>query len=286
MSLNSSGQTQNIGCAILQAPFSYLGSKVGVLISHIQSWNEIVNNVAARLSRWKMQTLSIGGRLTLIKSILGSLPIYHMSLFKVPLKVLRNMESIREKGDLGVSSLYALNRALLFKWIWRFHTHQSCLWTKVIKGIHGEDEILDKQFRNHHPSKMGNGEDTRFWEDKWRGDNSFKSIYPRVYALETHKFVTVAEKISQSDLMCSFRRAPRSSIEEAQYIQLMENLEGVNLVDLNDKWRWSLEGCGEFSIASIRKVIDDNVLSVVSSKTRWNQSKHSSLESETGRPSY
>nr|GEU37786.1 RNA-directed DNA polymerase, eukaryota, reverse transcriptase zinc-binding domain protein [Tanacetum cinerariifolium] len=255
---------KKIGCVILQAPFSYLGSKVGVLMSRIQSWNEIVNNVAARLSRWKMQTLSIGGRLTHIKSVLGSLPIYHMSLFKVPLKVLLNMESIRgrffngnvhngtkqvwvkwnnvlaskEKEGLGVLSLYALNRALLFKWIWRFHTHQSCLWTKVIKGIHGEDGNLDKQFRNHHPSlwldivkevhqlqnrgidllsfmhmKMGNGEDTCFWEDKWRGDNSFKSIYPRVYTLETHKFVTVAKKISQFDLMCSFHRALRNDGE-------------------------------------------------------------------------
>nr|GEV42672.1 hypothetical protein [Tanacetum cinerariifolium] len=62
--------------------------------------------------------------------------------------------------------------------------------SKVVKGIHGEDGNLDKQFRNHHPSlwldivkevhqlqncgidllsfmhrKIGNGENTRFWED-------------------------------------------------------------------------------------------------------------------------
>ncbi|GKD38567.1 hypothetical protein Tco_1258774 [Tanacetum coccineum] len=84
-----------IGCAVLKVPFSYLGSKVGCLMSRTQSWNEIVNNILARLSKWKMKTLSIGGRLTLLKSVLGSLPIYHMSLFKVISKVLHKMESIR-----------------------------------------------------------------------------------------------------------------------------------------------------------------------------------------------
>ncbi|GKE89082.1 hypothetical protein Tco_1566557 [Tanacetum coccineum] len=202
---------KKIGCAILQVPFSYLGSKVGCLMSQIQSWSEIVNNI-----------------LTLLKSVLGSLPIYHMSLFKVPAKVLLNMESIRchffngikhngkkpirvkwnkvlaskEKGGLGVSRFYALNRALLFKWVWRFYTQQSSLWTKIIKGIHGEDGKIGKHVRSHHPSlcldivkevqhiqrqgtdlmgfihrKMGNGVDIQFWEDKWRGDNTFQSDF-------------------------------------------------------------------------------------------------------------
>nr|GEX67649.1 SNF2 domain-containing protein CLASSY 3-like [Tanacetum cinerariifolium] len=97
--------------------------------------------------------LSIGGRLTLLKSVLGSMAIFHMSLFKAPRGVLRKLESIqshffighspdsnkaswvkwksvlasKDNGGLGVSSLYALNRALMFKWIWRFHTQDSSL---------------------------------------------------------------------------------------------------------------------------------------------------------------
>ena len=166
---------RKIGCASLKVPFSYLGSKVGCLMSRIQSWNEIVNNISVRFTKWKMKTLSIGGRLTLLKSVLGSLPIYHMSLFKVTLKVLHKMESIRrnffngidhngkkqvwvkwskvlaskDNGGLGVSSFYALNRALLFKWVWRFRTQQSSLWAKVIKGIHGDDDKLGKHVKNH-----------------------------------------------------------------------------------------------------------------------------------------
>ncbi|GJX71516.1 RNA-directed DNA polymerase, eukaryota [Tanacetum coccineum] len=73
-----------IGCLTLKPPFSYLGSQVGGLMSRIHSWNEVVDRVNARLSKWKMTTLSIGGRLTLLKSVLGSMPIYYMSIFKVP----------------------------------------------------------------------------------------------------------------------------------------------------------------------------------------------------------
>nr|GEX94086.1 RNA-directed DNA polymerase, eukaryota, reverse transcriptase zinc-binding domain protein [Tanacetum cinerariifolium] len=39
--------------------------------------------------------LSIGGRLTLLKSVLGSIPIFHMSIFRVSSKVLQILESIR-----------------------------------------------------------------------------------------------------------------------------------------------------------------------------------------------
>nr|GFB19691.1 RNA-directed DNA polymerase, eukaryota, reverse transcriptase zinc-binding domain protein [Tanacetum cinerariifolium] len=188
-----------IGCVILKAPFSYLGSK--------------------------MKTLSIGRRLTLLKSVLGSIPIYHMSIFKVPMKVLHRMESIRshffngtdlgskksiwvkwnnvlaskEKGGLGVSNLYDLNRALMFKWIWLFTTHKYSLWAMVIKAIHGDD------------GKIGRN--------------------------------------SKSDLLTT--------------------IEGVYLVSMNDRWVWSLEGSGNFFVASVRKLIDDRRLPDVSSKTRW-----------------
>ncbi|GJW50312.1 hypothetical protein Tco_0091663 [Tanacetum coccineum] len=121
--------------------------------------------------KWECEkTLNdLGGRLTLLKAVLGSMPIYHMSIFKVPMKVLQRMESIRsrfflcvdlnrknrygkwskvlcskEKGGLGVSSLYALNRALMCKWVWRFTTQKNLLWTRVIKAIHGEDGKMKK----------------------------------------------------------------------------------------------------------------------------------------------
>jgi hypothetical protein len=160
-------------------------------MSRIQSWNEIVDNMAARLSKWKMKTLSIGGRLTLFKSVIGSMPIYHMSIFKVPMKVVHRMESIRchffngvdsdskksiwvkwnnvltskEKGGLGVSSLYALNRALMFKCVWRFTTQKTSLWARVIIAIHGVDGSIGKSLKSGH---------TSIWHDIVQEMDTFK----------------------------------------------------------------------------------------------------------------
>ncbi|GJR59172.1 RNA-directed DNA polymerase, eukaryota [Tanacetum coccineum] len=46
-------------------------------------------------------------------------------------------------------------------------------------------------------------------------------------------------------------------------------MEGFTIFDSKDRWRWSLEGCGEFTVASVRNLLDANSLRVVSSKTRW-----------------
>ncbi|GKA38747.1 RNA-directed DNA polymerase, eukaryota [Tanacetum coccineum] len=74
----------NLGCLPLSLPFNYLGVKVGARMSSISSWEDVFNKVSQRLSKWKMNMLSIGGRLTLLKSVLGSTPTYFLSMFKAP----------------------------------------------------------------------------------------------------------------------------------------------------------------------------------------------------------
>ncbi|GKB80793.1 RNA-directed DNA polymerase, eukaryota [Tanacetum coccineum] len=150
-----------LGCLVLKTPFTYLGTKVGGNMSRKQAWKEVVDKVLSRLSRWKMKLLSIGGRLTLLKSVLGSMPIFHMSIFKVPSSILKSLESIRsrffngqdpksnkaswvkwnkvltpkDKGGLGV--VVCLNRGPLLKVGLRFYSQTCSLWTKVIKAIYG-----------------------------------------------------------------------------------------------------------------------------------------------------
>nr|GEV63440.1 RNA-directed DNA polymerase, eukaryota, reverse transcriptase zinc-binding domain protein [Tanacetum cinerariifolium] len=248
---------------------------MGSLMSRIQSWNEVVDRVTTRLSKRKMKTLSIGGRLTLLMSVVGSMSIYHMLIFKVPVRVLQCLESFRshffngndihgkklsyvkwkkvfaskEKGGLGISSLYALNRGLLLKWVWRFTIQSSSLWARVIKEIHGDDVKIRKNAKSNYPS---------IWLD----------IVHEMEVLKKHD-VKVASKLSHARLDFSFRRAPRGGAEEEQLIELSNQIEGVILTNSRDRWIWTLEGSGEFSVASVRKLIDDNMLPESDMKTRW-----------------
>nr|GEX65391.1 RNA-directed DNA polymerase, eukaryota [Tanacetum cinerariifolium] len=84
----------SLGCLVMKALFKYLGIMVGGNMSLVKAWDDTVEKLKGRLSKWKLKTLSIGGRLTLLKSVLGSTPIYNMSLYKVPKTVLNLMEAI------------------------------------------------------------------------------------------------------------------------------------------------------------------------------------------------
>ncbi|GKA30168.1 hypothetical protein Tco_0716473 [Tanacetum coccineum] len=200
---------KKIGCAILQVPFSYLGSKVGCLMSRIQSWSEIVNNILTRLSKWKLKTLSIGGRLTLLKFVLEQSALMEPKLLKEHGEDEKMVNMFRKPP-----SSYGL---------------ESCQGGfNIFKAGDGFDGFIHR--------KMGNGVDIQFWEDKWRGNNTFQSDFPRMYALETQKNISVALKLSHDDPLCSFRRAPRAGVEELQYIQLVKIMEGITVFDSKDKW--------------------------------------------------
>nr|GEY05334.1 RNA-directed DNA polymerase, eukaryota [Tanacetum cinerariifolium] len=183
---------------------------VGDNMSRHKAWDDIILKIKSRLSKWKVKTLSIGGRLTLLKSVLGASPIYVMSIFTVPRGVLKALESIRnhffngadqsdykitwvawdkvlaskKKGGLGVLSFFALNRALLLKWVWQFVSQDGSLWCKVINALYGSKvdshqthyssnwcsilrEVHKLKYKGfdfcyHIKKRIGNGADTRF----------------------------------------------------------------------------------------------------------------------------
>ncbi|GJS68656.1 putative RNA-directed DNA polymerase, eukaryota, reverse transcriptase zinc-binding domain protein [Tanacetum coccineum] len=89
------------GCQAQCLPFSYLGLPIGSNMARVNSWVPIVNKFNNRLSRWKSSLLSIGGRSTLISSVLGSLEIYFLSIFPMPTQVNNSLEKIRSNFFWG-----------------------------------------------------------------------------------------------------------------------------------------------------------------------------------------
>nr|GEY36788.1 RNA-directed DNA polymerase, eukaryota, reverse transcriptase zinc-binding domain protein [Tanacetum cinerariifolium] len=288
--------TSKLGRLTLNIPFYYLGFKVRGSMSRVQAWKEVAE-------------VSFG--------IDSYIPYVH---FRVPSSVLHTLESTRsqffnghevgnnkatwvkwnsiltakDSGGLGVSSLYALNRGLMMKWVWRFYNLKTSLWANVIKAIHGEDgsmgkakyacvrtcwttivneiRILSDQGVNvleFMRLKMGNGDMASFWNDNWFGGGVLKDLYPRLYALENGKSVNVCTKLSDPSMDYSFRRKTRGGAKQEQLDALMDLVSTVNLVSMGDRWVWTLESSGEFSVASLQKVIDEKRLSSVCSKTQW-----------------
>ena len=101
--------------------------------------------------------------MTLIKSVLSSLPTYFLSLFPLPASVANKLESIQRKflwgsfggvfkyhlvrwsitknlipdGGLGIRDLKIFNEALLGKWLWRYMNEKFSLWRRVVVSKYG-----------------------------------------------------------------------------------------------------------------------------------------------------
>ncbi|GKD40065.1 RNA-directed DNA polymerase, eukaryota [Tanacetum coccineum] len=181
----------------MRTPLRYLGVLVGAQMSWNSAWANTIKKLHSRHSRWKVKTLSVGGRLTLLKSVLGASPLYNLSMYKAPKGVLYDMESIR--------------------------------------------------------NTFFNGADP----------------FPRLFALEEDKEVSVASKLASSSVDSSFRRLIRDGIERQQWSNLSSLLESVILSPSKDRWFCDLNGEGTFRVKDARSIIDDIFLPFSEVATRW-----------------
>ena len=153
-----------LGCKVGSLPTPYLGLPLGAKYKALGVWDSIEERFRKRLASWKIQYISKGGRATLIRSTLSSLPIYYLSLFRMPQKVSARLERIqrkflwegndhdkkialvkwatvctaKRKGGIEIKCFSNMNKALLSKWSWRFANDRKSLWRSAIRCKFGE----------------------------------------------------------------------------------------------------------------------------------------------------
>ena len=66
---------------------TYLVLPLGAKFKDRAIWNSILERMERRLMSWKRLYLSKGGKITLIKNTLSSLPTYFLSLFPIPVDI-------------------------------------------------------------------------------------------------------------------------------------------------------------------------------------------------------
>ena len=101
--------------------------------------------------------------MTLIQSVLTSIPIYFFSFFRIPKVVVDRLVRLQrrflwgggsdqhkiawvgwdtvclsnDKGGLGIKDINNFNIALLGKWRWQLMQHKGELWARVVKSKYG-----------------------------------------------------------------------------------------------------------------------------------------------------
>nr|GEX27699.1 RNA-directed DNA polymerase, eukaryota, reverse transcriptase zinc-binding domain protein [Tanacetum cinerariifolium] len=122
----------NIGCSSGSFQFIYLGLPIRANMNLTVNWKILLDRFDARLSKWKANRLSIGGRLTLIKSVLGSLGIYYLSIFKT-LKTVLNLLEKSAPLSFGEALMIPVNLLGLNG------LSSLLLVSMVIKAFHGQE---------------------------------------------------------------------------------------------------------------------------------------------------
>ncbi|GJT49752.1 RNA-directed DNA polymerase, eukaryota [Tanacetum coccineum] len=159
----------------------------------------------------------------------------------------------KNSGGLGVSSLYATS-GLFFS-----NGYGDLSLTVLPSGLVSLKQFMELKETSMFLKKRSadlyarrNGENTLFWEDIWHGDSALKMTHSRLFALELKKDIIVAEKMSNAYLNLSFRRLPRSGIKDEQYKNLVFVTFDVLLPQMHDRWSWSLNASGDFTISMDR----------------------------------
>ncbi|WMV26757.1 hypothetical protein MTR67_020142 [Solanum verrucosum] len=165
--INQVGNLQDLavilGCQVDSLPTKYFGLPLGAKNKELEVWSGVLERCENKQSRWKSQYLSLGGRLTLTKSVLDGMPTYMMSLFSIPKSIEKKLNRVRraflwqgnkekrgynlvkwdeptlntQQGGLNLKNLSKQNTSLLQKWLWRFSSEERAIWRRFIAGKYG-----------------------------------------------------------------------------------------------------------------------------------------------------
>lgn len=84
----------SLGCSIQSFPLTYLGLSLSPRALHKAEYLSLIEKISNRLAGWKGMTLSRGGRLILLNSVLTTIPSYYCSAFLFPAWVLKERDKI------------------------------------------------------------------------------------------------------------------------------------------------------------------------------------------------
>ncbi|CAN1163380.1 Putative ribonuclease H protein At1g65750 [Linum perenne] len=168
-----------------------LGRYLGVPIIHGKNskdlYQYIIDRMEQRLAGWKVNSLTMAGRVALAKSVLNTLPTYAMQTTLLPTETCAlidrkirdfiwgsangsrkihhvNWDTIcspKEHGGLGLRSATELNEAFLMKLIWGIVKRPAELWVEVLKS-----KYLKQTSIGLLPRKM------KKFSSCWRGINN------------------------------------------------------------------------------------------------------------------
>lgn len=158
-----------LGVPIVENFSKYLGLPTLVGKNKKQAFGSVRDKVWQKIRSWKGFNFSKGGNEVLIKAVLQALPTYFLSVFKLPLELCDELNSLianfwwgfsasgkkihwvswkklccsKLEGGLGFKSIGEFNQAIVAKCVWNLIQRPDSLLARVLKGryFHSTDII-------------------------------------------------------------------------------------------------------------------------------------------------
>ncbi|RVW81724.1 LINE-1 retrotransposable element ORF2 protein [Vitis vinifera] len=254
-----------LGCRVGQLPTVYLGLPLGVPNKVVYGWDGVEEKMRRRLALWKSQYISTGGRITLIKSTMVSMPVYQMSLFQMPISVARRLENCKEtscgEGVTWRGKLILLNGKCAGGKVWsrgsRLEDQKGCgcVWGGGVEGDLKEvGWCWDKMVFN-----VGKGNKIRFWTDMWCGDSALFQRFPHLYILVAHRNALVEDMWDQNvgEGGWNLRFIRDFNDWEVEMVgELLQALRGFRITWEEDSVSWKGGGSGQFRVKDAYSWLD------------------------------
>lgn len=215
---------------------------------------------------------------------------------KYPLVAWEKVCTEKDKGGLGIRDLITINDSLLCKWLWRYSVEQNAMWRRLIKEKYGAaflgwDTKIPKlpygnsiwrgvcnrmaKFKEGIIYKVGKGDRTLFWQDRWLGDATLQVSYPNLFRVSRRKQHTVRQFYSldgngQVNWNLDLRRR-LTDIEITEASNLTNQLQHFTPTTEEDTrhWKWTKDDiftvCSCYSALHKHDITTDFPINVV-----WN----------------
>jgi hypothetical protein len=264
-------------CPFVQFPFKYLGVPLSIYQLKKIDLHLLVDDVADRLPTWKSRLMSKAGRTTLMKVTLSEILIHISIVVKVSPWIYSAIDMLHrdfiwtvtettsggkclvawammarptELGGLGTFYLTTLGYTLRLRWEWLQRTDPSRMWSALPSK---EDRIVQVMFTALVSVHVGNGDQARFWSDRWLDGESIESSFPLLVAVVSkriRKCRTVRQALHNDQWVHDISGA--LSVQALQqYIVLWERISVISLaLDTPDKFIWKWSASQQYSATS------------------------------------
>ena len=200
-----------VQCAVKPFPYTYLGLPLGLRKPIAAQLQGVVDGAARRLPAWGARMMNRGGRSTLVRTTLTTVPVHAMLLLDLSAKTLDELLGIcrgfmwkgrkdvkgghcvmawnkvaspKEVRGIGIPNLKLLNLALICRWAWLHRTEPSQPWMALNIQIPWASRAI---FEAATTMELGKGASALFWSDRWYRNQKMEEVAPHLLQMVPHE---------------------------------------------------------------------------------------------------